>query len=225
MHRLFGGYRRFRTTTWPERRAMHERLARDGQRPIAAVIACVDSRLDPAAIFDAAPGQIFVLRNVANLVPPFAPDGDYHGTSAALEFAVKALEISNIIVMGHAQCGGVRALLEGGSTSLQDFVMPWMQIAASARTRALACTGGDVAAAQCLCEHETIRLSLANLRGFPWIAEREAAGSLQLFGMYYGIASGELEVLGSDGQFHRLEDDAPQDGMPPQASSTEDRAQ
>jgi carbonic anhydrase len=203
METLLAGYRRFLETTWPERRELHEQLAADGQKPLAVVVACVDSRLDPAAIFDAAPGQIFVLRNVANLVPPYAPDGSYHGTSAALEFAIKGLGVSDIIVMGHAQCGGVRALLDGKAEGLNDFVMPWMQIAARARTRALQCDGvmPGTPQAQSACEHETVRVSLENLKTFPWITERIEAGTLRLHGMYYGIASGVLEVLREDGGF------------------------
>lgn len=201
MERLLQGYRRFRAHTWPERRALHERLAETGQNPIAAVVACVDSRLDPAAIFDVAPGQILVLRNVANLVPPYAPDSAYHGTSAALEFAVRGLGVANIIVMGHAQCGGVRALLQGQTDTLTDFVLPWMGIAARARARTLACEAVGSEAAQTRCEHETVRVSLDNLQGFPWIAERVAAGTLRISGTYYGIASGKLEVMGDDGVF------------------------
>ncbi|HTZ71011.1 MAG TPA: carbonic anhydrase [Acetobacteraceae bacterium] len=199
---LLAGYRRFRAGTWPERRALCEELAAEGQRPLAAVIACADSRLDPAAIFDAAPGALFVVRNVANLVPPYQPDAAYHGTSAALEFAVKGLEVTTVIVMGHAQCGGVRALMDGDAGQLGDFVLPWMQIAARARTRACDAPEPDLLTA---CEHETVKVSLENLRTFPWIAERVASGGLGLLGAYYGIATGVLELLRPDGTFERLE--------------------
>ncbi|HTZ70618.1 MAG TPA: carbonic anhydrase [Acetobacteraceae bacterium] len=198
---LLAGYRRFRTGTWPERRALCEALAEAGQRPLAAVIACADSRLDPAAIFDAAPGALFVIRNVANLVPPYMPDAAYHGTSAALEFAVKGLEVTTIIVMGHAQCGGVRALLEDDRGQVGDFVLPWMQIAARARARACDSPDQD---RQTVCEHETVKVSLENLGSFPWIAERVADGRLSLVGAYYGIATGVLELLRPDGSFDRL---------------------
>jgi carbonic anhydrase len=199
METLLAGYRRFRAGVWPKRRADYESLAEGGQKPQAAVVACADSRLDPAVIFDAPPGSLFSIRNVANLVPPYAPDAAYHGTSAALEFAVLGLEVPHLIVLGHAQCGGVRALMEGAG-ALTDFMRPWMSIAEPARARALACTDPalDVLTA---CEHETVRLSLENLRSFPWIAERVADGRLRLVGAYYGIASGVLEMLGPDGNF------------------------
>src|SRR3954466_8889066 len=113
MQTLIDGYRRFRADAWPERRRLFETLAVEGQNPRALVIACADSRVDPAMIFDAAPGELFIVRNVANLVPPYAPDAAYHGTSAAIEFAVCLLEVQEIVVLGHANCGGVRALLEG----------------------------------------------------------------------------------------------------------------
>jgi carbonic anhydrase len=197
---LIDGYRRFRGSIWPERRAEYERLAEAGQRPLAAIIACSDSRLDPSDIFGAVPGGLFVIRNVANLVPPYAPDAAYHGTSAALEFAVRGLQVPKIVVMGHAMCGGVRALVEGFPGELTDFVQPWMQIARRARDRIMACdspTGDRLTA----CEHETVRVSLENLRTFPWIEERVADGRLSLHGAHYGIASGRLELLAADGQF------------------------
>ena len=120
MDRLLNGYRRFRRDRWPERRQQFETLADTGQRPRALVVSCADSRVDPGMIFDAGPGELFVVRNVANLVPPFAPDKAYHGTSAALEFAVRILEVPDILVMGHAMCGGVRALLEGAPAGASD---------------------------------------------------------------------------------------------------------
>ena len=201
MDELIAGYRRFRAETWPERRAVLQELAERGQRPLAAVIACADSRLDPSAIFDAAPGALFVVRNVANLVPPYQPDAAYHGTSAALEFAVKGLGISTIMVMGHAQCGGVHALLQGDAGNLSDFVLPWMQIASRARGR-LVCDAGEDE--QTACEHETVKVSLENLMTFPWIASGVQAGTLRLQGAYYGIATGVLALLDQDGIFRPL---------------------
>jgi carbonic anhydrase len=198
---MVAGYRRFRASTWPERRAVMEDLAAQGQRPLAAVIACADSRLDPSAIFDAPPGGLFVVRNVANLVPPYQPDAAYHGTSAALEFAVKGLGITTIMVMGHAQCGGVHALLQGDAGNLSDFVMPWMQIASRARARLICDPGEDE---QTACEHETVKVSLENLMTFPWIASAVHAGALHLQGAYYGIATGILALLDPDGIFRPL---------------------
>lgn len=199
MDQLIEGYRRFRETGWPERRRMFESLARDGQRPDALVIGCVDSRVDPSAIFDAAPGQMLTMRNVANLVPPYAPDAAYHGTSAALEFAVRVLEVPHLVVLGHGQCGGIQALLRGAPKMARDFVAPWMGIAAPARARALLCDTPD-AQQRCL-EHEGIKLSLGNLMTFPWIAERVGDGSLHLHGAWFAIHTGVLQVLQPDGTF------------------------
>jgi carbonic anhydrase len=150
-------------------------------------------------IFDAGPGELFVVRNVANLVPPFAPDKAYHGTSAALEFAVRILEVPDILVMGHAMCGGVRALLEGAPAGASDFIAPWIGLAAAARDRALVRT--DILDRQLCCEQETIRLSLENLLTFPWIASRLAAGTLRLHGAHFDIRAGELSVLDDVGCF------------------------
>jgi len=196
---LIAGYRRFRQEGWPERQRMFEALAQDGQQPAALVIGCVDSRVDPSAIFDVAPGQILTIRNVANLVPPYAPDAAYHGTSAALEFAVRVLQVPHVVVLGHGQCSGIHALLRGAPNEAQDFVAPWMGIAAPARAQALRC---DTPEAQQRClEHEAIKLSLANLMTFPWIAERVAEESLTLHGAWFAIYTGVLAVLGPDGTF------------------------
>ena len=162
------------------------------------VIACSDSRVDPTMIFGVGPGELFVVRNVANLVPQYAPDAAYHGTSAALEFGVNVLEVPDLIVLGHGMCGGIRALLDP-SLAPPDFVAPWMSIARAARDRVLACT--PVEDAQTACEHEAVKLSLDNLRTFPWIAEREAAGRLRLHGASFDIRFGVLELLGEDGRF------------------------
>lgn len=195
---LFAGYHQFRESIWPERRKLFQALARDGQKPHALVISCSDSRVDPAMVFGAGPGELFIVRNVANLVPPYKPDGDYHGTSAALEFAVRVLQVPHIIVLGHAMCGGVHALLNGFPDAAKDFVAPWMQIARQARTRALACDPVDP---QTACEQETVKLSLDNLMTFPWVAERVAEGSLRLHGGTFDIRSGLLALLAGDGTF------------------------
>src|SRR5579871_5188232 len=133
MEKLIARYRSFRSKNWVEHRALFESLAENGQRPQALVIACVDSRVDPAMIFDSAPGTVLTVRNVANLVPPYAPDAAYHGTSAALEFGVRVLQVRHVMVMGHGLCGGVRALLEGAPGPGHEFVAPWMSIAETAR--------------------------------------------------------------------------------------------
>lgn len=198
MDHLIEGYRRFRSSTWTREQKRFEALARDGQRPRVMIIACSDSRADPQMIFDAAPGELFVVRNVANLVPPYNPDSAYHGTSAAIEFGVKALKVEDVIVLGHALCGGVRALLEGGSGEETDFINPWMTIAATARERAIEAAAPD---RQRVCEHETVRLSLANLAAFPWIRDAVAANTLRVHGYYFDIRSGVLMRLGADGAF------------------------
>jgi carbonic anhydrase len=198
---LLSGYRRFRDERWPEARAEYEALAEKGQRPHTLIVACSDSRADPALIFDTAPGQLFVVRNVANLVPPYEPDGHLHGVSAALEFAVKALNVSRIMVMGHAHCGGVHAMIHGAPADCQDFVAPWVaQGSAAVRRVREECSPEDLMQGA---EEAIIRLSLDNLRTFPWIAEREAAGTLALSGVHFGIADGVLRSL-RNGEFVAL---------------------
>jgi len=190
---LLEGYHRFREETWPQQRARFEALAASGQKPHTMIIACSDSRVDPQMIFSAAPGELFVVRNVANLVPPYMPDAAFHGTSAAVEFAVRVLGVGRVVVMGHALCGGIRALIEGTPEGAGDFVAGWIGIAARARTAALRCD--DPAAAQEAAEHEAIRISLANLLTFPWVAEAVEAGRLRLRGAHFGVATGRLLVL------------------------------
>ncbi|HLZ66401.1 MAG TPA: carbonic anhydrase [Aliidongia sp.] len=192
MERLIEGYRRFRETYWAEHKEVFEALAA-GQSPRAMVITCADSRVDPQLIFDAKPGEIFCVRNVANLVPPYAPDSDHHGTSAALEFAVRSLKVEHVIVLGHAQCGGIRALLQGGEQG--DFIGRWMEIAAPARERALAAAATADETAQHLCECESIRITIDNLMTFPWVAERVQAGLLHLHGWHFDFERGELERI------------------------------
>jgi len=197
---LIAGYRRFRAQHWPHERERFEHLS-GGQQPRTMVITCADSRVDPSMIFDAAPGEMFIVRNVANLVPPYAPDAAYHGTSAALEFAVRALQVEHIVVLGHAQCGGVKALLEGTPPSVSDFVGQWMQIAEPARRWVMAAGHEHDHERQLACEHEVVRLSLDNLRTFWWIREALDGGRLRLHGCYFGIRTGVLEVLGPDDRF------------------------
>jgi carbonic anhydrase len=199
MDPLLAGYRRFRKKSWPEQSGIFQSLADTGQRPQALVISCVDSRVDPAVIFDTAPGEMLTVRNVANLVPPYAPDVAYHGTSAALEFAVRVFAVPHVVVLGHELCGGVHALLEGAPSNARDFIAPWMSMAESARARALQCATRDERQ-QCA-EHDVIKVSLANLMTFPWIAEPVAAGTLALHGAWFSIRTGELWTLRPDGSF------------------------
>jgi carbonic anhydrase len=194
MKTLLEGYDRFRSGYWREHEELYSSLARDGQAPPAMVIACADSRVAPEMIFDCAPGEIFVVRNVSALVPPYAPDDNKHGTSAALEFAVTSLEVRNIVVMGHSRCGGIRALVAGPGGAHGDFIESWMAIAKSARARV--CDAPDAPSdfdAKCAaCEREAIHVSLENLLTFPWIAQRVQDGSLTLTGLHFDVESGEL---------------------------------
>jgi carbonic anhydrase len=199
MNTLLAGYRRFRVNGWPEQRKVFESLGEKGQAPHTMVVACVDSRVDPAMIFDTVPGEMLTVRNVANLIPPYAPDAAYHGTSAALEFGVRVLQVRNLMIMGHGLCGGVRALLEGAPENAHEFVAPWMSIARPARAIALNCE--SPAERQQRCEHECIKISMTNLMTFPWIARRVTGGSLQLQGAWFDIHTGVLLVLQPDGSF------------------------
>ncbi len=206
MESLIAGYRRFRATGWPERRRVFEVLAEEGQHPKTLIVACVDSRVDPAMIFDAGPGELLTVRNVANLVPPYAPDAAYHGTSAALEFGVRVLEVPHIVVLGHGRCGGVQALIDGAPENARDFIAPWMSMAEPARIRASRANPSE--SRQRCCEHEVIKISLTNLMTFPWIAERVAAGTLSLHGAWFAVRSGILMVLQPDGSFSAVATDA-----------------
>ena len=203
MDALIEGYRRFRSGTWAHQRTRFEELSRRGQNPDTMLIACSDSRADPQMIFDAVPGELFVARNVANLMPPYGPDSKYHGTSAALEFGARVLKVRNIVVMGHAMCGGIHALLHGAPEAASDFVGQWVSIAERAKLRAL-----NVAPEhrQDFCEHESVRLSLENLMTFPWVRERVEAGDLALHGCFFDIRSGILEQIGADGVFRPVAD-------------------
>ena len=198
MNTLLEGHKRFRNGYWRRHQKRFSVLARDGQSPAALVIACADSRVAPEMIFDCAPGEIFVVRNVSALVPPYAPDTNNHGTSAALEFAVTGLEVRNIVVLGHTQCGGIRALMSGPNGGHGDFIESWMAIAHQARARvcdAPDATTQDFATLCNRCEIESIRVSLANLLTFPWIASRVAAGTLTLGGMHFNVLTGKLDQI------------------------------
>jgi carbonic anhydrase len=208
--RLVTGYRRFRAGHFEQSKDLYQRLIREGQSPQVMIVACCDARVDPAVITGSGPGELFITRNVANLVPPCETAGHYHGTSAALEFAVRCLEVRHIIVLGHARCGGIRALLKGfaeGSGAGQ-FIQPWMTIAGEARREALALAPDPSSeAAWRACEEAAIRISLRNLHTFPWVRERVEQGRLALHGWYFDIASGELlRSSPDDGKFRPLSD-------------------
>jgi carbonic anhydrase len=194
---LISGYRRFRGQGWQRERERWARLA-GGQTPKVMVIACSDSRVDPATIFDTSPGEMFVVRNIANLVPPFEIGGGRHGVSAALEFAVTQLEVPEIVVMGHGQCGGVDAALsrrfEHAPPGEGGFIAHWIDLLDEARDKIVHQHGDNATATRAL-EEETVHVSLKNLRTFPPIAERERAGMLTLHGAYFAIAEGTLHLL------------------------------
>lgn len=200
---LIAGYQRFRDTDYSHYRDRWAKLS-EGQSPKVMVIACSDSRVDPAQIFDTSPGEIFVVRNIANLVPPFENDNARHGVSAALEFAVRVLEVEEIVVMGHGKCGGVHAALSqtfrGAKPGAGGFIAHWVDMLDEARDRIIAKHGNGPEAIRAL-ELETVRVSIANLRTFPCIPEHEAAGRLRLKGAYFAIADGVLHVMGEDGEF------------------------
>ena len=183
---LFDGYRKFRESTYPQYKALYDRLSTHGQRPRTMVIACADSRVDPGTIVSAAPGELFVTRSVANIVPPYAPGRDFHSTEAGLEFAVCTLEVENLVVMGHGQCGGITALLDGlHQTKATEFVGPWIKVAAEARERVVKRLGdAPREKLQLALEEENIRLGLSQLMTSPWIAEKVPAGKLPLHGRH-----------------------------------------
>jgi carbonic anhydrase len=195
---LLDGYRRFRETGWKRERERWSELA-EGQSPKVMVIACSDSRVDPAQIFDARPGSVFVVRNVANLAPPYETSAGYHGVSAALEFAVTQLEVEEIVVLGHGSCGGCAAALTGqfdGAPSGQGrFIADWVRMLSEPRDKVRGRYPQLNGEAFLEMELEAVRVSVANLRTFPWIAEREQAGRLTIHGAHFSIAEGRLTLL------------------------------
>ena len=203
---LLDGYRSFRDRRYGPERDRYRSLAEHGQTPEVMVIACCDSRSAPETIFDAAPGEIFVVRNVANLVPPCEPDGACHSTSAALEFAVQSLKVRHIVVLGHGRCGGIRAALhpEAEPLSPGDFIGKWMKLLGPAASEIAA--GGRLTEAerQTALERTSIRHSLANLRSFPCVSILEDRGRLHLHGAWFDIADGELWTMNpATGDFAR----------------------
>jgi carbonic anhydrase len=193
---LSAGYRRFRTGRYSDERIRYDELARKGQKPRTMIVACSDSRSAPETIFDAGPGELFVVRNVAALVPLYAPDAKSHGASAALEFAVLGLEVDSIVVMGHGRCGGVAAALDPASRLTDsDFIGAWVADLKTLDERTPASMTGGAEERQRLIEHLSVQQSLEHLRTFPWIDERERAGTLALHGAWFDISLGELHAL------------------------------
>lgn len=201
---LLSGYHRFRVHGYGDHRRRWESLAA-GQEPPVMIIGCCDSRVDPATIFDTEPGQAFILRNVANLVPPHEEGGGLHGVSAALEFAVRKLEVKHIVVMGHGACGGVAAALDGHGGPGRGFIDPWISLLDEARATVDREAPAD---RQRALELEGVKVSLRNLRTFPFVAEREAAGELKIHGCYFAIGEGTLfELDEGSGRFHPVENE------------------
>ena len=206
--RLVAGYRSFLGERFPRERSRFAALATAGQRPEVMVIGCCDSRVSPEVIFDASPGELFVVRNVANLVPPYETAGRFHGISAALEFAALNLRVKHILVMGHSGCGGVKAALERGVAheSEAQFISKWMSMLDEAKLKVVSAHQGiDRSAMLRELECEAVKTSLANLRTFPCIQELEGKGRLALHGAYFEIATGTLNVLNPvTGSFYAL---------------------
>ena len=184
----------------------YRELAASGQNPTTMIIACCDSRAAPEMIFDAEPGELFVLRNVANLVPTYQPDGGQHGTSAGIEFAVKALGIANIVIMGHGRCGGIKAALNPDSSPLDsgDFIGKWMSMLGGLPEQVGQNDLMTAGERQTALERISIRNSISNLRTFPYVSDLEAQGKLAVHGAWFDISTGELWVMdGGSGDFVR----------------------
>jgi len=198
---LLSGYRRFRETGWARRRERWAQL-REGQQPETMIIACSDSRVDPSQIFDVDPGEMFVVRNVAAMVPPFEPVAGHHGVSAALEFAVQVLQVKEIVVMGHGMCGGCRAALtqelHGAEPGEGGFIAEWIAMLDEARTPIAASLGTTGRTAERAMEEAGVKVSLANLRTFPCIRRKEREGTLKLRGAFFAISDGVLHLLDED---------------------------
>jgi len=197
---LLAGYQSFVAARLPGEQARFKQMAEKGQTPRVMLIGCCDSRVPPEVIFGAGPGELFVVRNVANLVPIYGPDANLHGTSAALEFAVMGLRVEHVVVMGHAQCGGVRSYVENEvdpyarPLSPGDFIGQWMTLIKPAASR-IGPPAGPVADYVERLAKESVRQSLDNLRTFPWVKTLEERGRLKLHGAYFGVADGRLQTL------------------------------
>ncbi len=212
--RLRQGYEAFLGGRFGRERQRYEELAENGQKPSILLIGCCDSRVAPELIFDAGPGEIFVVRNVANLAPPYAPNDDYHGTSAAIEFAVMGLKVQHIVVMGHAQCGGVRAYADIENDPYLrplapgDFIGRWIKLMAPAAAR-LDAPNEPLREWSERLALESIKQSLTNLRSFPYIRTLEHRGWLSLHGAYFGVATGKLLALDEQsGEFEQVSAEA-----------------
>lgn len=206
---LIDGYRSFLDGTYAKQRGKLRELADKGQKPKTMIIACCDSRAAPEMIFDAHPGELFVVRNVANLVPEYAPDGRHHSTSAAIEFAVNGLGVSNIVVMGHGRCGGIKAALSNDDTKLDegDFIGKWMSQLTPVADQVAATGVMTDGERQTALERVSVRHSVNHLRSFPYVAALEKEGKLALHGAWFDISTAELWLMDNQsGDFKRPDD-------------------
>jgi carbonic anhydrase len=197
---LLEGYQRFRAGRYPIEAARYRRLSSEGQAPQTMVIACSDSRSGPEMVFDAGPGELFVVRNVAALVPVYAPDLRSHAASAALEYAIHALGVAAVVVMGHGRCGGVAAAFDDARPlTATDFIGTWVGGLRDLEGLLTPDDAADPVRRRTRLEHLTVEQSLVNLRTFPWVRSRESSGALALRGAWFDIAEGELHALGDRG--------------------------
>jgi carbonic anhydrase len=194
--RLISGYRTFATQRLPTEQTRYRELSERGQSPEVMVIGCCDSRVSPEVVFDAGPGELFVVRNVANIVPPYAPDGAAHGVSAALEFGVQVLRVKHIVVLGHAQCGGIKALVQDSAPfSPGDFIGKWMSLLTPTMDATPRIADEPEQDFITRLERAAVRRSVGNLMTFPCISILAERGKLSLHGAYFGVAQGSLAVL------------------------------
>ena len=210
MHRfpdyLLNGYRNFMAGRYISESDRYRQLASEGQKPHTLLIACCDSRAAPEIIFNSSPGELLVVRNVANMIPPYEPDGNYHATSAAVEYAIQVLEVDNVVVMGHGRCGGIQAALSPNFDPLSDgdFIGKWMGLLKPAAEQIQNSSLLTAAERQRALERVSIRNSINNLRDFPFVKEREASGGVHIHGAWFDISTGELWVMDADtGDFIR----------------------
>ncbi len=196
--KLIDGFQTFTNSFFDEDTDFYQKLRKHGQKPDVMIIACSDSRVDPANLFGTKPGEVFVVRNVANLVPPYQPDDNHHGVSAALEFGVRDLRVKDIVILGHAFCGGIDALCSHGLSEKgkeREFITPWIKIAMPAREK-FPKTEKIEDILHCV-EKESIRNSIKNLRSFPWIRDLEKSDQLKIHGWWFDMEQGELWTCGS----------------------------
>lgn len=206
LRKLISGFKRFQENYFKSDDALYEELSK-GQRPKVLVVGCSDSRVDPAIVTDCRPGDLFVIRNVANLIPPYEPDTHYHGVSAAVEYAVCFLNVEHVIVLGHSHCGGIDALMRGSDDNvIGEFIGRWMAIVRPAREAVQRDLGHKPMELQRkACEEASILISLENLLTFPWVARRVKEGQLALHGWYFDLESGQLLGYHPDtGEFEKL---------------------